>query len=123
MRLLLVDDDPDIRLLLGSYLEAEGHQVETAADGEEGLRRARESLPEVILLDCVMPVLDGVETLRRLRRDPLTVHLPVIFLTALQGGPEVDEARSLGGVTRVIPKPVMPEALVHALDELASPES
>jgi DNA-binding response OmpR family regulator len=80
-RVLVVDDDPDIRLLLRSTLRREGFNVEVAATGEEGLDRAHEHQPDCVLLDVVMPGIDGHETCRRLRDDPRTRDCAIIMLT------------------------------------------
>lgn len=79
---LVIDDDPAIRDLLGRKLSAHGFRVESADDGASGLARARELGPSAIVLDVMMPELDGPATLERLRADPVTAAIPVVFLTA-----------------------------------------
>ncbi|HEY8491735.1 MAG TPA: response regulator, partial [Dehalococcoidia bacterium] len=80
-RILVVDDDPGIRSLLQELLDWEGYRVETAGDGAEGLARIRAAPPDLVLLDLMMPGLDGWEVYRRLRADgPRGV--PVILITA-----------------------------------------
>ncbi len=81
-RVLIVDDDEDIRAYLDVTLELAGFEVVQAADGAAGLRAAFESDPELIVLDVMMPGIDGLEVLRRLRLDARTSHLPVLLLTA-----------------------------------------
>jgi diguanylate cyclase (GGDEF)-like protein len=81
-RVLIVDDDEDIRAYLEITLELAGFEVVQADDGEAGLRAAHECEPALILLDVMMPGIDGLEVLRRLRRDARTSQLPVILLTA-----------------------------------------
>ena len=81
--ILVVEDDPGIRLILRDALAAEGYQVMTAADGQEGLRQALESRPHLILLDVMLPFLDGFEVCRRLRAGGLTS--PVMMLTVRDG--------------------------------------
>ena len=80
-RVLLVEDDPDVRLLLTDLLDDE-HEVLEATDGVEGVRVAREELPDVILLDLFLPRLDGFGALEELKRDPSTAEIPVLFLSA-----------------------------------------
>ena len=66
-KVLVVDDEPAIRMLLQAILTQEGHDVDTAADGVEGLKSVQADLPDVVLLDLVMPGMDGIEVTRRLR--------------------------------------------------------
>lgn len=84
--ILVVEDDPGIRLILRDALAAEGYKVVTAADGQEGLRQALESQPHLILLDVMLPFLDGFEVCRRLRAGGLTS--PVMMLTVRDGEPD-----------------------------------
>jgi two-component system alkaline phosphatase synthesis response regulator PhoP len=79
---LVVDDDPVIVNLLQVNFEIEGYDVLTAMDGEAGLAHARSGHPHVIILDVMMPGLDGLEVARRLRSDPLTATIPIIVLSA-----------------------------------------
>ena len=81
-RILVVDNEADIRRFVEVNLRLEGFEVISASDGEEGLRRAFDSDPAMVLLDVMMPDIDGYEVCRRLRADPRTSHIPVILLTA-----------------------------------------
>ncbi len=109
-RLLVIDDDDDIRSLLEVILEAtEGWQVLGASSGPAGLHAAGAERPDVILLDVMMPGMDGIETLRRLRSDEATADIPVLFFTAKA---EEEFARLLRlGAKGVIAKPFDPEIL------------
>ncbi len=89
--MVLIDDDADLRRLIQVTLEfVGGWTVTAAADGAAGITLVRESLPDVALVDLMMPGMDGYEVCRRLKGDPATAHLPVIFLTARQ---RIDEAQ------------------------------
>lgn len=112
--ILVVDDDPDIRLLLRYELSPLGHQVAEAGDGEEALALLAAEAPELVLLDLMMPVLDGWEVLRRL--DPEHAP-PVVVITAFdsEGGRHVAELLELGALD-VIAKPFHPEWLVQLID-------
>ncbi len=88
--ILLVEDEAGLRHAVRLYLEMEGYRVLTAANGEEGLEKAREDLPDVVLLDIMLPGIDGFETLRRLRRSS---PVPVLMLTAK--GDESDVVKGL----------------------------
>lgn len=81
-RILVVDNEADIRRFIEVNLRLEGFEVVAAADGAEALERARDSEPALVLLDVMMPGIDGIEVCRRLRADPRTSHIPVILLTA-----------------------------------------
>jgi DNA-binding response OmpR family regulator len=81
-KVLVVDDDPAIRRVLLQTLELEGYEVDQAADGEEALTHIAVSFPDLVILDVMMPKLDGFGVVERLRGDPQTSKLPVILLTA-----------------------------------------
>jgi DNA-binding response OmpR family regulator len=82
-RILIVDDDPWIRRMVGTVLERRSHQVDTASDGREGLERALAFKPDLIITDVLMPKMDGWAFVRALRSNPEMSLIPVIFLTAL----------------------------------------
>lgn len=104
MRILVIDDDGDIRAIIGMVLAAEGHEVETAIDGAAGLDCLRESpRPSLILLDMMMPRLDGEGFLRAMRSDPITADIPVVILTGHPGARKA--AAELGAVGYLV-KPV-----------------
>jgi len=101
---LVIDDEPDIRRVLEYNLELEGFEVYTAADGPTGLRIAREKMPDVILLDWVMPKMDGLEVLSELRRDDTTKDIIVFMLIAKSMMNDVSTALA-NGADDYIPKP------------------
>ena len=82
---VIVEDDPNQRKILALVLNNEGYAVHTAASGEEGLELVRNVMPALLITDVMLPTLDGFELCRRLRRDPATAHIPIIFVTALTG--------------------------------------
>jgi CheY-like chemotaxis protein len=92
-RVLIAEDDPFIRRIAEMTLERQGFAVVTAEDGEEALRQARTAHPDVVLLDLIMPKMQGFEVLRRLKQDPATASVPVIVLSSL--GQEADVTRAL----------------------------
>ena len=110
-RVLVVEDEPDIRELLAFHLEREGFLVTRASTGGEGLRQARATPPDLVILDLMLPEMDGLEVCRRLRADAGTAALPVIMLTAK--GDEVDRVVGLEiGADDYIVKPFSPKELL-----------
>ena len=103
-RVLVVDDDPRLLHIVAMYLGIEGYDVVVAADGAAGLEEVAKQRPDLIILDIMMPGLDGIETCRRLRADPLTATLPVLMFSALSGDEDVERAR-LAGANHLITKP------------------
>lgn len=95
---LIVDDTPANVRVLAEYLDGHGFTVTVAQDGEEGLERAHYSRPDLILLDAMMPGWDGFETCRRLKADPVTSGIPVIFMTALSDIGDKVRAYEAGGI-------------------------
>ena len=95
---LIVDDTPANVRVLAEYLDGHGFNVTVAQDGEEGLERARFGRPDLVLLDAMMPGWDGFETCRRLKADPATSAIPVIFMTALSDVGDKVRAYEAGGI-------------------------
>jgi DNA-binding response OmpR family regulator len=103
-RVLVVDDEPDLVRVLEFGLRASGYTVESASDGQEGLKKAREIKPDVILLDLMLPKLDGYKVCRLLKFDDRFKHIPIIILSARTQ--EGDQALALEmGANRFISKP------------------
>lgn len=112
--ILVVEDEEDIRELLKYNLEKEGYQVFGAATGEEALQAVRTRLPDLILLDLMLPGIDGLEVCRRFRGGSQTKHLPIIMLTAK--GEEADIVTGLElGADDYIAKPFSPRVLLARL--------
>lgn len=101
---LVVDDDLAIVGMLETRLSSTGYRVLTAADGEEALQQARDARPELVVLDVMMPKMNGWEVARALRQDDDTKHIKIVMLTAI--GPQVNEMTSpLYGADAHIDKP------------------
>lgn len=103
-RILLVDDDPRLVNIVAMYLNIEGYEVATAPNGEEGLREIDQQIPDLVILDVMMPGLDGLETCKRIRADPRTANLPVLMFSALSGEDDIERAR-VAGANHLITKP------------------
>ena len=116
MRILLVEDSSPLRCLFARLLTLSGHVVSEAADGEEALERLTGPAPDLVLTDLMMPVLDGVGLIRRLKADPSLAGLPVIAMTAVAGGGD----RALeAGADRVLAKPLDLDVLLSCLGDPA----
>ena len=113
---LIADDEPDMLRFLKSQLSTH-YQIIEAVDGQQAIEKASQFLPDVILLDMMMPGLDGPATFQALRSDPETSAIPVVFLTAKAMSAEVDHLRALGA-RGVLIKPFDPIALPRLLREL-----
>jgi DNA-binding response OmpR family regulator/DNA-binding CsgD family transcriptional regulator len=108
---LIVDDVPDNLSLLHDALDDAGYTVLVATNGEAALQRALQAVPDVILLDAIMPGMDGFEVARRLKAQQETAHIPVIFMTGLSETEHVVAAFEAGGVDYVV-KPIRPREVL-----------
>jgi two-component system alkaline phosphatase synthesis response regulator PhoP len=110
-KIAVVEDERDILEVIGYNLGREGHRVVTATDGLEALRLIRDEAPDLVLLDLMLPGLDGIELCRRLKADPVTKTIPIIMVTAK--GEEADVVLGLGvGADDYVTKPFSPKELV-----------
>jgi two-component system phosphate regulon response regulator PhoB len=110
-RIVLIEDEPDIQELLAYNLEREGYAVSMVGDGEQGLQLVREVRPDLVLLDIMLPGIDGIEVCRMLRQDDQSAHMPIIMLTAKSE--ESDVVLGLGiGADDYVSKPFSPKELL-----------
>jgi two-component system, OmpR family, alkaline phosphatase synthesis response regulator PhoP len=116
-KVLVVDDEAPIRLLCRVNLEAEGMEVLEAGDGEAGLELARSELPDLVLLDVMMPAMDGWQVAERLFEDEVTRDIPLVFLTARAELRDRARGLELGGVD-YITKPFNPVELASVVEGL-----
>lgn len=117
-KIVVIDDEEDIRSLIQTCLElVGGWQVSTACCGAEGLAKAEAEQPDAILLDMMMPEMDGLTTLRQLRSNPLTKHIAVILLTAKGRSIESSQLAQLN-VQGIISKPFKPLELANQIKAL-----
>lgn len=113
-RILIVDDEPDILEILGFNLTKSGYEVETATDGKEALTKVPVFKPDLILLDIMMPRMDGVEVCRTLRENPANDKISIVFLTARSEDFTQIAALDFGG-DDFITKPVKPAVLISRI--------
>ena len=98
LHVMLAEDDPDIRLVSRLALKRAGYRVTAAENGQELLEKIAEERPDVVLLDYMMPEMDGAEVCKRLKADPALRDIPVVFLSAKSQGFQLEEARRLGAI-------------------------
>ena len=115
-RILIADDDPLLRALLVHRLSADGYEILTAEDGAQALAMIRDQHPDLIVLDALMPVMDGFEVLRRLKSGDVT-DAPVIMLTALKREQDIVGALQLGAADYLV-KPFIPDELGQRIRRL-----
>ncbi|TFG51230.1 MAG: response regulator [Gemmatimonadales bacterium] len=120
-QLLLVEDDPDQRRLLGRALAAAGWRVFTAPDGEAGVAAARSQRPDVIVLDVMMPRLNGFQACRQLRADPATREIPIIMPTAKDQPADEFWGREVGADEYLV-KPLDLRHLIAVATRLTEPK-
>ncbi len=121
-KILLVDDEPSILLSLEFLMEQEGYDVHTATDGDEALQSVREELPDLILLDIMMPKRDGFEVCQMIRANPKWKETKIILLTAK--GREVDQEKGLAlGADDYITKPFATQELIKKVNMILESSS
>lgn len=122
-KILVVDDDPDVIVFFSTVLQDHGYEVAKAADGREGLEKAKADRPDLILLDLMMPLKSGLSLLSDLKRDSALKKIPVIMVTGVSGETGIDldaffksgdrEAKPVG----FLEKPVEPDRLLKLIEE------
>jgi two-component system, OmpR family, alkaline phosphatase synthesis response regulator PhoP len=118
-KILLVDDEPDIREFVSYGLKRKGYQVITASDGKSGYELAIQFRPDIIILDIMMPVMNGYETCMRLREHPEFASTTVIFLSALNRSFVQDVSNQLN-IAAFISKPIRIDSLIRKIDSLST---
>lgn len=119
--ILVVDDEPEIVKMVGKIMEARGHRVSIARDGQDALDAVARELPDLIILDLNLPKMNGFEVCRRIKANEATRHIPVVMLTAAYVTVE-DATRGVGaGADEYVVKPFLREVLVHNVERLLAP--
>lgn len=117
--ILLVDDDPLVVRMYQNRLSNDGYAVRTASNGEEALIQVMKEKPDLILLDVMMPKMNGVETLKALKVDPNMKDIPVIVLTNLGDNPEdIENAKKLGALDYLVKAETTPKKLSERVEQV-----
>lgn len=116
-RILVAEDDLDIARLVQFQLQFSGYEVTMAPDGSEALKSAHKDPPDIILVDWMMPVMDGLQTVKALKADPALQHIPVILMTARAQGHDI-QAGMAAGASAYLVKPFPLEQLISTIGEV-----
>lgn len=118
IKILIVEDDPLISRMYQQIFLFEKYEVVLAEDGQEGLDKARTTKPTIILLDVMMPKMNGIETLRRIKSDPEIKNIPVIMLTNLDGQKDAETALANGAVKYIVKSQYTPDQIAGLVKEI-----
>ncbi len=116
-KILIAEDEPDIRDLIEFTLKYVGHEVVSVANGEEAYKLTRKNNPDLILLDVRMPVMSGYEACEKIKADPQTSHIPVVFLSAKGQESEIKAGLAAGAVDYLL-KPFAPNELNRRINDI-----
>lgn len=116
-RILVIEDDPAGLRLVGYTLKKQGYEVVTASNGLEGLKKAREEGPDLVILDLMLPGVDGFEICHRLRTEPQTARLPILVLSGKTGEADRDTALKVGANAYLV-KPASPSEVIKQVESL-----
>lgn len=116
-KILFIEDEPDHIMMIRARLEASGFDFISAVDGEEGVKKIRREKPDLILLDIVMPKMDGYQVCKEIKKDKATAHIPILIITA-SGVKDLEEKCLQAGASEIIKKPFESEDLVSKIRAL-----
>jgi len=117
-KILIVEDDPLMSRMYQKIFKFEGYEVDFAGNGEEGLDKIRTGKPTLILLDIMMPKMNGLEVLDKVKQDPETKEIPVVMLTNLAGTQDAEAALTKGAVKYIIKSEYEPKQVVNMVKEI-----
>ncbi len=122
LKILVVEDDKFLRELITQKLAREGYNVKEAVDGEEGVIKVKEEKPDLILLDLILPGIDGFEVLAKIKEDPELESIPVVILSNLGQRDDVERGLKLGAVDFLIKAHFTPGEIVEKIEEVIKKE-
>jgi len=112
-KILIIEDDKFLRELIVRKLTDEGFEIEEAIDGEEGIKKTKEIKPDLVLLDLILPGMDGFEVLSRIKGDPLLASIPVIILSNLGQREDIEKGLKLGAVDYLVKANFTPNEIIE----------
>lgn len=121
--ILIVEDDPLMQRMYQKIFTFEKYDVQTASNGEEGLEKVRSIKPTIVLLDVMMPKMNGIQVLEKIKADPDTKHIPVIMLTNLAGEKDAENALMKGAVKYIVKSEYDPKQVVAMVKEIIAAHS
>ena len=113
--ILIIEDDKFLRELIAQKLIKEGFEISEAVDGEEGMKKVKEEKPDLVLLDLILPGVDGFEVLARIKEDPVLAAIPVIILSNLGQKEDVERGLKLGAVDYLIKAHFTPGEIIEKI--------
>ena len=114
-KILIIEDDKFLRELIVKKLVKEGYEISEAVDGEEGVKKVKEEKPDLVLLDLILPGIDGFEVLSRTKEDPALSQIPVIILSNLGQKEEVERGLGLGAIDYLIKAHFTPGEIIEKI--------
>jgi DNA-binding response OmpR family regulator len=117
-KILIIEDDPFLSEMYATKLKQAGFEVEAAFDGQEGLKKTKEDKPDLVLLDIVLPKMDGFEVLEKIKKDEAIREIPVVLLTNLGEKNEVEKGLKIGADEYIIKAHFTPSAVVAKVKEI-----
>jgi len=121
MKILYIEDHPAQSDIMKQMLEFSGYTVVLAMNGEEGIEKAREAQPDIILMDLRMPGMGGIEAIKQLKQDPLVAEIPVVVLSAWTSQRNREDAEA-AGAAKFLAKPVDTKRLIEEINGLFGPD-
>jgi DNA-binding response OmpR family regulator len=117
-KILIVEDDKFLRELISMKLQKEGYTIIEAVDGEEGEKKIKEEKPDLILLDLILPGIDGFEVLSRIKEDPTVSSIPVIILSNLGQKEEIEKGLKLGAIDFLVKAHFTPGEIIEKIKNI-----
>ena len=117
-KILIIEDDPLMLRMYQKIFKFEGYEVTVASNGEEGIDQTRKEKPTLILLDIMMPKMNGLEVLDKLKNDPVTKKIPIVMLTNLAGSNDAEKALTLGAVKYIVKSEFDPKQVTNMVKEI-----
>ncbi len=117
-KVLIVEDDPFLLKMYSKKLQVAGFEVDTASDGETGLAKIKSFLPNLVLMDIMLPKLNGLEALQRSKADPATASIPILILTNLSASTDAEEAVKKGAAGYMVKSNYSPSQVIDKVKQI-----